>query len=598
MSIFDHRDFKDYEDFRDNFKLDIPKNFNFGFDCVDALAETYGERLALRWVSDDEPARDYTFADMKKYSDAAARYFLSLGISKGDRVMLILKRRVQFWFAIVALIKIGAIAIPATHHLIASDIVYRNRSASVNAIVAADDERLLGMVEAAMPESPSVSHLIRIGEKDIENSSPYEWKTLSDGISANLDGAPLPRVTENKDNMLLYFTSGTTDYPKMVLHDHVYPLAHIVTAKYWHNLSAGSLHLTLSDTGWGKAVWGKLFGQWLCKATVLVYDHDKLAPARLLKVIAQNKVTSFCAPPTVYKVLMTADFSGHDLSSLAYATSAGEPLNDAIYEEFLKRTGLKIYEAYGQTETTAIVLTSPYTKPRPGSLGKLNPLYDVVFIDAEGRRLTGAGEGEICLDIKRGEAGVFTGYYRNVSMTDYAWRGGLYHTGDLASIGEDGYVYFIGRADDIIKSAGYRIGPFEVESVVQQHPAVLECAVTGVPDKLRGQAIRVSIILRKEFAASDALRKEIRAFVKANAASYKIPRIIEFVDEFPRTVSGKVRRNEIRKKGRPAADADVPPAHPNSSLRGAEGDEAINKKENDAEADARSARLRDKEETK
>jgi acetyl-CoA synthetase len=550
MSVFDHKDFENYEDFRDNFKLEIPENFNFGFDCVDALAlsEEDGDRIALIWDSDDEPARNYTFADMKKYSDAAARYFLSLGVSKGDRVMLILKRRIHFWFAIIALIKIGAIAIPATHHLIASDIVYRNKSASVNTIVAADDERLLDIIEQAMSESPSVLHLIRVGEKEVDREAAYEWRSFAEGIEENLEGESLPRVTENEDNMLLYFTSGTTDYPKMVLHNHTYPFAHIVTAKYWHNLGPGNVHLTLSDTGWGKAVWGKLFGQWLCKTTVLVYEHDKLVPARLLKVMARNKVTSFCAPPTVYKVLLTADFSKHDLSSLAYATSAGEPLSNATYDEFLKRTGLKIYEAYGQTETTAIILTSPYTEPRPGSLGKLNPLYKVLFIDADGNKLDKPGEGEICLDIKPGEPGVFTGYYRNVSMTDYAWRGGVYHTGDLASFDEEGYIYFIGRTDDIIKSAGYRIGPFEVESVVQQHPAVLECAVTGVPDKLRGQAIKVSIILRKEFTASDDLKKEIKAFVRANAASYKIPRVIEFVDEFPRTISGKVKRKDIREE--------------------------------------------------
>jgi acetyl-CoA synthetase len=540
-------DFKDYEDFKNNFHLNIPENFNFAFDCVDVLAEKEGDRLAIRWDSDDEDSRDYTFSEIKYYSDAAARYFLSLNIGKGDRVMLILKRRIHFWFAIIGLIKIGAIAIPATHHLIASDIIYRNRSASVNAIIAVDDAKILSEIEAAKAESPSVSHYIRIGEKEPSSYKlKYDWKLFEDGIKKNLDGDALPRVTENKDNMLLYFTSGTTDYPKMVLHNHTYPLAHIVTAKYWHNLTPDSIHLTLSDTGWGKAVWGKLFGQWLCKAAVLVYDHEKLVPAKLLKIISKNKVTSFCAPPTVYRVLLTSDFSKYDLSSLSYATSAGEPLNDSVFNEFLQRTGLKIYEAYGQTETTAIVLTSPYTEPKPGSLGKVNPLYKVVFLKADGSPLSSPGEGEICLDISPGDPGIFTGYYRNISMTNYAWEGGLYHTGDLASIDDEGYIYFIGRADDIIKSAGYRIGPFEVESVVQQHPAVLECAVTGVPDKLRGQAIKVSIILRNEIEPTDSLKKEIRAFVKNNAASYKIPRVIDFVKELPKTISGKVRRTEIR----------------------------------------------------
>jgi acetyl-CoA synthetase len=549
------QNYDDYSDFKEKFRLPRPENFNFGFDCVDELARTDGALIALKWDSDRGGARDYSFRDVKEESDAAARWFRSLGIGKGDRVMLILKRHAQFWFALVWLIKIGAIAIPATHHLIADDIVYRNRSASVHAIIAASDEKIIHAVETAMPQSPSVRRLICVGGRDDGSGDGFvpgdHWEDYEKGIHAFLDSGdgtsePLPRVTENGDMMLLYFTSGTTGYPKMVLHNHIYPLAHIVTARHWHNLRPGSVHFTLSDTGWAKAVWGKIFGQWLCKSAVFVYDHDKLVVSRLLRMLAKHRVTSFCAPPTVYKVMLTSDFAQYDLSALRWATSAGEPLSEAVYDEFFARTGIRIYESYGQTETVPIVLTSPYTEPRPGSLGKLNPMYDIVFLGADGVPLAGPGEGEICIDIERGAPGVFMGYYRNPEMTDYAWRGGLYHTGDLASIDADGYVYFIGRADDIIKSAGYRIGPFEVESVIQQHGAVLECAVTGVPDELRGQAIKASIILRTEYAPTDELKKEIRAFVKANAASYKIPRIIEFVEELPRTISGKVKRTEIR----------------------------------------------------
>ncbi|MDR1068914.1 MAG: AMP-binding protein, partial [Clostridiales Family XIII bacterium] len=375
MKIFDHEDYKTYEDFRDNFRVTVPENFNFGFDCVDAVAAEEPERLCLLWDSDDGGARSYTYGDMKRYSDAAARYFRSLGIGKGDRVMLILKRRVQFWFAIVGLIKIGAVAIPATHLLTADDIVYRNKTASVNAIVAADDEHVLAAADGARAESPSVQRYIRIG--GVNDGLADNWELFDSGVTEHLDGLELPRVTANEDMMLLYFTSGTTGYPKMVVHNHAYPLAHIVTAKYWHNLRPDSIHFTLSDTGWAKAIWGKLFGQWLTRSAIFVYDHEKLVPSRLLKMLAKHRVTSFCAPPTVYRVLITADFGKYDLSALEYATSAGEPLNESVYDEFLARTGIRIKEAYGQTETVPIVLTTPYAEPRAGFLGQANPLYGI-----------------------------------------------------------------------------------------------------------------------------------------------------------------------------------------------------------------------------
>ena len=550
------QDFRDDGDFRKNFKIDVPANFNFGFDCVDELAQTDGGRIALKWDSDWGGARDWTFAEIKAYSDGAARYFRSLGIKKGDRVMLIMKRRVHFWFALLGLIKIGAIAIPATHHLTPEDIVYRNNAASVDAIVTADDEKILLAVGQAQSRSPSVRHLIRIGEtaaaprQNGQNGQDRQdrqgWHELDAGIQAHLDGLPLPRVTKNDDMMLLYFTSGTTGHPKMALHNQIYPLAHIITAKYWHNLHPGSIHLTIADTGWAKAMWGKLFGQWLCKATVFVYDHDQLSAHRLLSMMAKHRVTSFCAPPTGYRLLLGADFSQYDLSALEYATSAGEPLTPPLYEAFLARTGLRIFECYGQTETVPIIFVPPFADPRPGSIGKSNPLYKVVFLDKDGTRLSGPGTGEICLDAAPGDLGVFMGYYQNDDLTATVWRDGLYHTGDLAEIDDEGNVAFIGRADDIIKSAGYRIGPFEVESVIQQHEAVLECAVTGVPDPLRGQAVKASIILRRGFQAAEELRNEIRTFIRANTAPYKVPRIIEFVKELPKTISGKIRRAAVR----------------------------------------------------
>jgi acetyl-CoA synthetase len=351
--------------------------------------------------------------------------------------------------------------------------------------------------------------------------------------------------------MLLYFTSGTTGMPKMVAHNFFYPLGHITTARYWHALHADSLHLTLADTGWAKAAWGKIFGQWLCEAAIFTYDQDRLDPHRLLRALSRYKVTSFCAPPTVYRVLLTANLASHDLSALKQAASAGEPLTGEIFDRFKELTGLSIREAYGQTETTPLTMITPYTAPRAGSIGKLNPAYDILFLDAEGNEVPAGEAGEICVRAQRGAVGLFMGYYRDEEATDRVWRDGIYHTGDMAWRDGDGYVYFIGRADDIIKSAGYRIGPYEVESVLERHPAVLECAVTGAPHPLRGQVIKASIVLAAPYTPSEELKKELRKFIKASAAAYKIPRIIEFVGELPKTISGKVRRAAMREGAGP-----------------------------------------------
>jgi acetyl-CoA synthetase len=546
--MYGTKDYQDYADFVKHYHIDRPENYNFAFDCIDRMAAETPNKVAMVWHGDSEGTKRYTFEEMRTLSDGAARFFRAIGIGKGDMVMLILRRRAHFWFAVLGLMKIGAIAIPATHQLTAEDIVYRNNSAGTCAIVTTDDTKLIAAVEASLPDSPSVKNIIRIGEKEAPGADE-NWLCLDAEIRARVGDTHerLEKVTENSDMLVLYFTSGTTGLPKMVAHNHLYPLSHITTARYWHGLHEESLHLTLSDTGWAKASWGKLFGQWIMGAAIFVYEHEKLNAHRLLSAMSEHKVTSFCAPPTVYRVLINADFGKYDLSALEHACSAGEPLNEDVFNKFRSLTGLSIYEAYGQTETTAIILTSVYSQPRPGSIGLPNPFYDVCFLDEAGNDVAGDAVGEMCLRIKPGDMGVFMGYHGNETMTEDVWRGGVYHTGDLAWRDADGYVWFVGRADDIIKTAGYRVGPFEVESVIQEHDAVMEVAVTGMPDPLRGQIIKASIILNEGYEPSDALKKEIRNYVKANAAAYKIPRAIEFVRELPKTFSGKVRRTEIRK---------------------------------------------------
>ncbi|MDR2296097.1 MAG: AMP-binding protein [Clostridiales Family XIII bacterium] len=537
---YGREDFSDFDDFARNFRIEAPADFNFAFDCIDALARLSPDKTAMVWCNDKGDEARHSFARIAAYSDAAARFFAASGIGRGDAVMLILRRRAQFWFALLGLMKLGAVAIPSTHYLLAEDIVYRNEAASVAAIVATDDDALLAAVEEALPASPTVRLCISLGgERD-------GWLSFDEGLKRFAQGAPLPRVTRSEDMLLLYFTSGTTGLPKMVAHNHRYPLGHIATARYWHALHADSLHFTLADTGWAKAAWGKIFGQWLCGAAIFVYDQDHLDPHRLLRALSRYKVTSFCAPPTVYRVLLTANPAAYDLRALRQAASAGEPLTDDIFDRFKERTGLSIREAYGQTETVPLTMTSIYTAPRAGSIGKINPLYDVLFLDADGNEVPEGTEGEICVRAERGSVGLFTGYYRDEEATNRAWRDGLYHTGDMAWRDADGYVYFVGRADDIIKSAGYRIGPYEVESVLERHPAVLECAVTGVPHPLRGQVVKASIVTAPSYEPSEALKKELRAFMKKNAAAYKLPRIMEFVDELPKTISGKVRRTAVR----------------------------------------------------
>ena len=538
--------FESQEDFIKNFKVIVPENFNFGYDVVDVWADEEPNRKALYWTNDKGDHVDFKFAEIKKYSDQTASYFQSLGIGHGDMVMLILKRRFEFWFSIIALHKLGAVAIPATHLLTKKDIVYRANAADIKMIVVAGEEEITKHVLDAMPESPTVKTLVSIGPEVAEG-----FEDFHKGIE---NAAPFTRpkhANSNEDISLMYFTSGTTGNPKMVAHDFTYPLGHIVTGSYWHNLHSDSLHLTIADTGWGKAVWGKLYGQWIAGANVFVYDHEKFIPANMLQMIQDYGITSLCAPPTIFRFLIREDLSKYDLSSLKYCTIAGEALNPAVYESFYKLTGIKLMEGFGQTETTPTVATFPWMEPKPGSMGVPNPQYDVDLIRPDGSPVEDGEQGQIVIRTCNGKPlGLFKEYYRDSERTKEAWHDGVYYTGDIAWRDEDGYLWFVGRADDVIKSSGYRIGPFEVESALMTHPAVVECAITGVPDEIRGQVVKATIVLAKDYREADkeALTKEIQDHVKNVTAPYKYPRIVEFVNELPKTISGKIRRVEIRDK--------------------------------------------------
>ena len=538
--------FTSQEDFIRNFKIEVPENFNFGYDVVDAWAAEEPDKEAILWTNDKGACIHFSYADLKKYTDQTASYFQSLGIGHGDKVMLILKRRYEFWYSIIALHKLGAVVIPATHLLTKKDIVYRCNAASIKMIVMAGEEVITKHVIDAMPDSPTVEKLVSIGP-DI----PEGFLDFHKGIDSAAPFVRPEHVNTNDDISLMYFTSGTTGEPKMVAHDFTYPLGHIVTGSFWHNLHKDSLHLTIADTGWGKAVWGKLYGQMIAGATVFVYDHEKFTPADILQKIHDYHITSLCAPPTIYRFLIREDLSKYDLSSLEYCTTAGEALNYSVYETFLKITGIRLMEGFGQTETTLTLATFPWMEPKPGSMGVPNPQYEIDLIKPDGRSAEDGEQGQIVVRTNHGKPlGLFKEYYRAPELTHEAWHDGVYYTGDVAWRDEDGYYWFVGRADDVIKSSGYRIGPFEVESALMTHPAVVECAITGVPDEIRGQVVKATIILAKDYKdkAGDALIKELQDHVKRVTAPYKYPRVIEFVDELPKTISGKIRRVEIRQK--------------------------------------------------
>ena len=539
-------EFTSYQDFADNYKVQVPDNFNFAFDVVDEIALKTPEKVAMVWCNDLGDERIFTFADMKKYSDKAANFFLSAGIRKGDPVMLILKRRFEFWFCTLALNKIGAITIPATHLLSTKDIVYRNNAADIKMIVCVPEAEVIQHVEEAEGKSPTFKVKALIGE------NREGWLNFNAGMETSSEEFIRPigdQVTKNEDIMLLYFTSGTTGMPKMVNHNYIYPLGHILTAKYWQNVQDNGLHFTVADTGWAKSAWGKLYGQWLSGSAVMTFDFDKFIPKNLMEVIVKYKVTTFCAPPTIYRFLIKEDLSKFDLSALKYCVVAGEPLNPEVYKQFLDATGIRLMEGYGQTEMTVSLATYSWMEPKPGSMGKPSPGYRIDLVDEDGNSCEIGEEGQIVIYTDQNTpVGMFNGYYRDVNLTKKVWHDDVYYTGDMAWRDEDGYYWFVGRADDVIKSSGYRIGPFEVESALMEHPAVLECAITAVPDPDRGQVVKATIILSKNYTASDELAKELQEHVKRVTAPYKYPRIVEFVSELPKTISGKIRRVQIREE--------------------------------------------------
>jgi acetyl-CoA synthetase len=538
--------FKSYEDFYDNFKINVPDDFNFAFDVVDEIADKTPGRTAIVWCDDKGSEATFTFAQMKYFSNKAANFFKSHGIKKGDPVMLVLKRRYEFWFCLLGLHKIGAICIPATHLLTKKDIVYRCNAADIKMIVSIAEDEVIRHIEDAEPESPTLKIKALVG------SRRNGWIDFNSELEKAPDSFERPTGSEaikNNDIMLLYFTSGTTGMPKMVQHNFTYPLGHILTAKYWQNVLEGGLHLTVADTGWAKAMWGKIYGQWISGAAVFVYDYDKFVPKDILNVISRYRITSFCAPPTIYRFFIKEELSKYDLSCLKDCSIAGEPLNPEIYYQFLKATGLKVMEGYGQTEMTVTLATYPWMEPKPGSMGKPSPGYDIDLLNDNGDPCEVGEEGQIVVRTdKRKPCGMFDGYYRDPELTKKVWHDNIYYTGDMAWRDEDGYYWFVGRADDLIKSSGYRIGPFEVESALLEHPAVLECAITAVPDPDRGQVVKATVVLAKNYTPSDNLVKELQDHVKKVTAPYKYPRIIEFANELPKTISGKIRRVEIREQ--------------------------------------------------
>ncbi len=515
--------------------------FNFAFDCVDAIAEKNPDKLAMMWVANDKSDRRFTFSDMKKYSAKTANYFESLGIKKGDTVMLVLKRHYQFWFCMLALHKIGAIAIPATNQLVEHDFEYRYKAAKVKAIVCTADGDVSAEAEKAAKNFPDMVKVLVGGKKEGWNDFNVEMERFSTHYYRT-DKTPC-----GNDPMLMLFTSGTTGYPRIATHSYKYALGHYTTAKHWHNVKQDGLHFTISDTGWGKALWGKLYGQWLCEAGIFTYDFDRFHSEDILPMFKKYGITTFCAPPTMYRFFIKEDLSKYDLSSIEYATTAGEALNPEVFNQFKKATGLTIMEGFGQTETTLSIANFVGSTPRIGSMGKASPLYDIAILDPDGNVCKTGEVGEICIRTsEKVPCGLFIGYYLDDEKTNDVWHDGYYHTGDQATMDEEGYLWYVGRIDDVIKSSGYRIGPFEIESVIMELPFVLECAVTGAPDPVRGQVVKATVVLTKGTEGSEELKKDIQTYVKTHTAPYKYPRIVEFATELPKTISGKIRRVEIR----------------------------------------------------
>ncbi len=538
-------EFDSYQEFRENFRIEPPENFNFAYDVVDEYASIYPEKKALVWCNDEEDLT-FTFKKMKEYSNRAANFFAKCGVNAGDRVMLTLKSRYDFWFCILGLQKLGAITIPATHMLKTKDIVYRLQNAGIKMVVCiAEDEVPEYFDEAHAQLGDYELTKALVGEQSREGW--YNFRKEIENMSPEYQRSSREYQNSNEDISLIYFSSGTTGMPKMIMHDYTYPLGHIITAKYWQNVLDDGLHYTVADTGWAKAMWGQIFGQWISGSAIFVYDYDRFDAAQMLEKASNHGVTTFCAPPTIYRFLIKEDLSQYNFSTLQYAVTAGEPLNPEVYNKFKEFTGLQLMEGFGQTECVVCIANFPWMKPRPGSMGKPSPGYQISLMDADGKPCDVGEEGEIVIRTSEGKPpGLFTGYYREQEKTEKAWYDGYYHTGDTAWMDEDGYFWFVGRNDDMIKSSGYRIGPFEVESAVISHPAVLECAITGVPHPVRGQVVKATVVLTKEYQPTEELKQEIQNHVKQVTAPYKYPRVIEFMDELPKTISGKIRRIDIR----------------------------------------------------
>lgn len=540
-------EFDSYEDFKENYTVNVPPNFNFGFDIVDEWAKQDKDKKALLWCNDKGEEKTFTFDDISRLSNQTVNFFKRLGVKKGDVVMLILRRRWEYWVCATAIHKLGAVLIPGSLQLTKKDIVYRANVAKITTIICVNDEFVLTQVENAFPETETLKNRILVED------TRKDWLCFEDEIANESDVFERPvgdEATKSTDTMLVYFTSGTTGMPKMVAHNFSHPLGHIVTAKYWHKVQENKLHMTVSDSGWAKFGWGKIYGQWICGAVILGYDMDKFVPLHLLEKITHYKVTTFCAPPTMFRFMLQEDVSKFDLSSIEHCCIAGEPLNPEVFNRWYDLTGLKLCEGFGQSESTVLIANYDWFEPNPGSMGKPSPLYNIKLLDNDGNECEDGEEGTITVVgiNKNYPTGLFVAYYQNEELTEKVLGSGNYDTGDVAWRDSEGYYWFVGRNDDLIKCSGYRIGPFEVESALIEHKAVIECAITGAPDPIRGQVVKATIVLANGYTPSDELTKELQNYVKKATAPYKYPRIIEYVEELPKTLGGKIKRAQIRKK--------------------------------------------------
>lgn len=538
-------DFDSYEDFKKNYKVNVPENFNFGFDIVDEWAKQDKEKTALVWCNDNNEEKIFTFEDIRKLSNKAANFFTDIGVKKGNVVMLILRRRWEYWICATALHKIGAVLIPGSLQLTKKDIVYRVNAAKIHTIICVNDDFVLNQVDESYPQCPSLKNRILVVDRR------EGWLDFEDEIAKYPDTFERPsgeKATKWDDIMLVYFTSGTTGMPKMVQHNFSYPLGHIITAKYWQQVQENKLHMSVSDSGWAKFGWGKIYGQWICGAVIFCYDMDKFVPLKLLEKITKYKVTTFCAPPTMFRFMLQEDVTKFDLSCIKHCCIAGEPLNPEVFKKWHNLTGLKLCEGFGQSESPVLIANFQWFDPIPGSTGKPSPTFNIQLIDSDGNLCEDGDEGAIAvMDIDRQyPTGLFTGYYHDEELTRKNLGGKYYDTGDVAWRDSNGYYWFVGRNDDVIKCSGYRIGPFEVESAMLEHPSVVECAITAAPDPIRGQVVKATVVLAKGYTPSDELTKELQNYVKKVTAPYKYPRIIEYVEELPKTLGGKIKRAQIR----------------------------------------------------